>query len=435
MGEIIEMNPPEKVQRYAVYSVRNSTEEGLLYIRSFIVIKNDYDVITRFTNLQDFAGVYEKHTYRPLTADPQGKLYFVVAMLNHVVVAHGSENGVKHVFEITKPMLSEFFDHYAMEELPDGGYRSQERVERCISVVTQFFYNLTKKFGGHMKIRKNELYVEHTFITKNGSQIVRKVPDFQATGIPDQDGIFRDLPTKALEILMPMAFRYAPDIAFAVCLQAFAGLRAGEAMNVRQVDSPYGPGIIFTEAGGQVRNIRIDLKKELVLRSDGVETAMIKKERMQNVYPAFVPTVFMAYRLHMAYLKNVTFEKEYAPMFVNSRGMAMSYESYRQKFKMLINEHLRPELVKSRDPDLKIYGQMLYENELGTHSLRHWFTVQLVLRGEDIGTIQSFRGDRNPETAFWYLQNKGELVSELEEANDHLASVLLDIGGELYGKL
>lgn len=434
MGELVEMNPPEKMQRYAVYSIRNKTEEGLLFTRSFIVIKNGYGVITRFTRLQEFVGVYENQTYKPLTANPEGKLYFIVTMLNYVLADHGAENGVKHVFDITKPMLAEFFDAYAMESLPDGGHRSGERVERCISCVTLFMYRLAWKYGGYMKIRCDELYVERTFLTQKGAQIKKKVPDFQATGIEDEEGTFRDIPTKALEILIPMAFRYAPDVAFAMCLQAFAGLRAGEAMNVRQECSPYGPGLIFTEIGGQIRSIRIDLRKELVLRSDGADIGLIKKARMQEVYPAFVGTIHTAYKLHLQYLKKVSYEKEYAPMFVNSNGMAMSYESYRQKFKSLVKDHLRPELVKSGDPELRIYGQLLYENELGTHSLRHWFTVQLVLRGEDIGTIQSFRGDKRPETAFQYLQNKGELVRELESASSQLVSALMEIGGELYGK-
>ena len=122
-------------------------------------------------------------------------------------------------------------------------------------------------------------------------------------------------------------------------------------------------------------------------------------------------------------------------MFVNSNGMAMSYESYRQKFRDLIDNYLRVELVKSTDPELRIYGQLLYENKLGTHSLRHWFSVQLVLRGEDIGSLQYWRGDRNPESAFTYLQNKGELIRELKYANEALADTLLQIGGELYGDL
>ena len=54
MGDLMEMNPPEQDQRYAVYSVRNTAEDGLIYTRSFIVIKNGYGVIVRFTRLQEY---------------------------------------------------------------------------------------------------------------------------------------------------------------------------------------------------------------------------------------------------------------------------------------------------------------------------------------------------------------------------------------------
>ena len=150
---------------------------------------------------------------------------------------------------------------------------------------------------------------------------------------------------------------------------------------------------------------------------------------MQCVYPAFLGAFIKAYELHQEYLEQTVFEKDYAPMFVNQNGKAMSYENYRQRFKKLINAHLRPLLVKSSDPELRIYGQLLYENNLGTHAMRHWYTVQLVLRGEDIANIQFWRGDKNPESAFTYLQNKGELTRELKESNERLMEILLETGG------
>ena len=394
MGEITMIDPPERHQRYAVYSLRNSTDDGLIYTRSFIVLKNDYGVIVRFTRLQEYAGVYENKTYRPLSSNPEGKLYYIVNMLNYIIVDHGSKYGVKHIFDITKDMLRDYFNAYGSEPLPDGGHRSAESVEGCIYCVTAFMYKISRAFAGYTKLRKNELYVERQIRTDKGTLVKKNVPDFQAVVVDDGDEIFRDLHTKALEILIPMAFRYAPDIAFAMCLQAFAGLRASEAMNVRQECSPLGAGLTFTEIGGHVRDVRIDLRRELMLRSDGAEIGQIKKERIQKVYPAFIGT-----------------------------------------FRDLIDNYLRVELVKSSDPELRIYGQLLYENKLGTHSLRHWFSVQLVLRGEDIGSLQYWRGDRNPESAFTYLQNKGELIRELKYANEALADTLLQIGGELYGDL
>lgn len=432
MENIKEIMQPEKIQRYAVYSERHRLEDGHIFTRSFIVIKNGYGVIERFTRFHEYAGIYDKRTYRPLQSNPEAKLYYICSMLNYILVANGKRFGIRHVFEITKPMLKEFFDAYALEKTKDDHFRSEQTVERCISAVTAFMARLSKKYAGYMKLSAKDLYEEHTHYTKQGREVTRKVPAFQAVGLFESEGIFRDIPTKAIEILIPLAFRFTPEIAFGICLQAFAGLRAGEVCNVRQECSPLGAGIRFTEIDGIVKAISIDLTKELALRSDGAEVGKIKKERVQKVYPLFIGTFQKAYEFHKRFLKKVSYEKEYAPMFVNSHGFAMSYESYRTKFKRLVNEYLRPLLVQNKDPELRIYGQMLYENQLGTHSLRHWYTVQLVLNGEGIEGIQSWRGDRSPESAFSYLKNKGDLVKELQAANENLMSALLEIGGEYF---
>ncbi|MDR2712737.1 MAG: hypothetical protein LBB91_06440 [Clostridiales bacterium] len=423
---------PEKIHRYAVYSHQAVTEEGMVYTRSFIVIKNGYGVITRFTRLQDYAGIYDRRTYLPITSDPEAKLYYICAMLNHVFVENKDVFKINHIFEITKDMLQQFFSSYGLGKKPDGKHRGQASIENCISTVTYFMGNLSRKFGGYMKLSRSEFYSEKIYITKKGRQVKQIVPAFQVRGIREVDSLFRDIPMKAFELLLPLAFRYAQDIAFAICLQAFAGLRPGEVCNVRQEKSPLGAGIRFTEMEGHVKKAEIDLRKELVLRSDYVAVGRIKKERLQCVYPAFLATFCTAYQLHKRFLESVSFESEYCPMFVNRRGMAMTYDDYRGRFQKLVEEYFRPELLKSLDPQLRIYGQLLYENRLGPQSLRHFYTVQLVLRGEDIANIQFWRGDQSPQSAFAYLQNKGDLNRELEESNDRLARLLLEIGGQAY---
>lgn len=424
---------PERMFRYAVYSTQATAADGIAFTRSFIVLKNGYGVIERFTRLHEYAGIYTGKTYRPITANPKTVLYFICKMLNYVMVDYGAEFGVRHVFEITKPMLAQFFNSYAMEHQEDGSFRGKDSIDRCIRAVTSFMSRLYSAFGGYMKLSKEELYEERSTVTHKGQLVRRNVPAFQATGIPQSEGPFRDIPTKVMEILIPMAFRYARDIAFALCLQAFAGLRAGEVCNVRQECSPLGAGLRFVEVGGSTIKAEIDLRRELALRSDGVKTGGIKKERLQCVHPMFLGAFLKAYEIHKESLSYVVFEKEYAPMFVNRNGMALSYENYRQRFKQLVNGHLRPFLIESRDPELHIYGQMLYENRLGTHAMRHWFTVQLVLRGEEIEGIQYWRGDRSPESAFQYLQNKGDLVRELQETNESLLNILLEVGDEIHG--
>ncbi len=82
-------------------------------------------------------------------------------------------------------------------------------------------------------------------------------------------------------------------------------------------------------------------------------------------------------------------------------------------------------LLNHEDAECRLYGQLLYENSLGSHCLRHWFTVSLVLMGEDVAQVQYWRGDSSPESALAYLQNKGELIRELAAANEGFAELLV----------
>jgi integrase len=281
------------------------------------------------------------------------------------------------------------------------------------------------KFREQVLLAETDLVAEKLVRTKRGDVVGKVVPAFQVKGIRSQSEAFRELPTKAFTILFNLAFRYAPDIAFALCLQAFAGLRAGEVCNVRQENSPLGSGLAFTRIGDDVRKIAVDLTREVALRSDGVSVGRIKRERIQCVYPTFIDPFIAAYKFHLKYLSEHSFETEYAPMFVNARGKAMTYIDYSRKFAALVTNHFRPALLESDDPERKLYGQLLYENKLGLHSLRHWFSVQLVLNGEDIAQIQYWRGDTNPASAFVYLQNKGDLVRELERTSADFINIAL----------
>lgn len=429
--EIQEENP-EKNMRYGVYAVQGVLDTGQAITRSFIVIRNGYGLIVKFTRLEEYVGFYSYKTYKPIGADPGPKLYYITSMLNYLLVDHGAELGIRHIFQITKEMLEQFFYAYALETKADGRHKGQSSIEVCISTVTGFMANLSWKFGGFMKVDRSSLYQDKLIYDRKGHQKKIRVPDFQVVGVPEVVSIFRNIPTKAFEIMIPLAFRYARGIAFAMCLQAFAGLRPGETCNVRQANSPLGPGIVITEVAGRAAKIELDLTREMNLRSDGVKVGDIKKERKQCVYPVFINAFMKAYELHKEYLATRKAESEYCPMFVNARGMAMTYKNYKEAFDRFIEEHFRQELLKCEDPELRLYGQLLYENKLAPHALRHWFTVQLVLKGEDIGNLQFWRGDKSPQSSFTYLQNKGDLNKELENANDRLAELLMDIGEEAY---
>ena len=105
---------PERIQKYAVYTYEGVMEDGAAFTRSFIVVKNDYQMIVRFTHLQDYAGVYRRGSFVPITSDPRPRLHYICRMLNFILVEHGAAYQARHVFDITKPMMETFFADYAL---------------------------------------------------------------------------------------------------------------------------------------------------------------------------------------------------------------------------------------------------------------------------------------------------------------------------------
>lgn len=421
-----------KDYHFTVYDHKLNAVDGTRYTKSFIVVKNKYNVIVAFTRLHTFVENYKDKVFVPVTANARNKMLYICMMLNYILINNYNRFKIDHIFKITKDSLEYFLRDFAQERLPNGNFRGKQTVEKCVDAVIQFFVHLRHKYGDFVLLKKEDLYTEKDFIKKYGRSYKKRIPNFRVNGFYNNESIFRDLPTKVFTIMLNLAFRYTPDIAFAICMQAFAGLRIGEVLNVRQEISPLGTSLMMTQIDGRTVRIEIDLTKELPMRSDGVICGRIKKERRQSVYPPFLNAFMVAYDFHRKFLSVREFEKDYCPMFINKNGKALTYDNYRAKFKNLIENHLRPYLLNSDDAECRIYGQLLYENNLGTHALRHWFTTQLVLYGEDVAQVQYWRGDKSPESSFVYLQNKGDLSKKLEESNNLLAETILKYGEELY---
>ena len=187
MGEVIPIGAADSVRRgyrYAVYEHRLVTTDGLAYTRSFIVLKNRYGVIVRFTKLHCFTGAHNGKIYRQQASDVKQRLYYICMMLNYVLIDHYDIYGVDHVFKVTKDMLTAFFMDYAHEKKVNGKYRGPDSIERCVHAVALFFSKLIYKYGGYVALKRNELYIPKEIRTPRGIKTI-SVPDFQITGVPD----------------------------------------------------------------------------------------------------------------------------------------------------------------------------------------------------------------------------------------------------------
>lgn len=241
---------------------------------------------------------------------------------------------------------------------------------------------------------------------------------------------FRDIPEEAFQIIMGIIRDRHQNIMMLAALGAFAGLRPSEACNVRRPE--YG-GIRFQMNGDIVTNVFINLKDEVKLRSDDVSVGGIKKHRVARVYPSFVKIFIEFYNEYIEYSEGKKFETEYGPLSTNRKGMAITYSSYAQEFKKVLLE-AKEIMAKSDNPRIQLYAQMLNVHSFGPHIFRHWFTVKLVQNDENVSTIMFYRGDKNPNSATTYLQNKSELIKQLENVEDALFDYSMYMAEGTYGR-
>ena len=280
------------------------------------------------------------------------------------------------------------------------------------------------------------MYSTTTFTNSRGRVVKRKEPNFEiyVDDSNTEKAIFRDMPNSAFEMLFSHIAHYHKDLLMVVALGAFVGLRPSEACNVRREDSPLGPGILFHQSEGQVFKIEIDLRKEIPLRSDLKPTGRIKKERLQAVPYIFLEVFLDTYNDYMSYLEGKKYEKDYGPLNLNRRGKALSYDVYYQRFRKIIREEMIPIFLKSDDAEVVFFGQLLQEHNISPHIFRHWYTTQLVLSGvSEISELMSARGDKSPESAWVYLQNKGEIAKQYGQVNNGVFDYMNWRANELFG--
>ena len=378
------------------------------YIKRPLIAIRDSDGLLYFTDFHKYCT--SPATIRNIASSDESRIYAVVPLLNFAFFI----KGIKKLDDLTVDIVQEYLTAYGLCNLPwddDNTRRKETTVQKTVAYILDFLNSFIDDRKGHCRMKKNDLFQYKHYRNKRGQVRKRKVPTFEIRFLDSPaDTIFRDIPNRAFLLLFNHIRVAHKEMLGVVMLQAFAGLRPSEACNVRREDSPIGPGIIFTRVGHDVRRIQIDLTAERVLRSDLVFVGGIKKERMAEVPDIFISAFIDAYEDYLHYLISVPYEKAYAPFSVNTRGLALTYDSYYQMFKKIIKTEMIPIYLADDDAETVIYGRMLLEHNLAPHVFRHWFTVQLILSGvNDIGTLMFYRGDKSPQSALTYIEGKGEL--------------------------
>ena len=402
-------------RHFAVYAY-HFIYDGKRITRHLIVIKEG-NVIVQWTNLHIHVRKGSLTRIKRIESDHKSRYYDVVKFLNFCIF---DKQHARRVVDIEAWMIKEFLSAYGLCRLEgdtEETHRSEVTVRHMFASLVQFFDGFAKAYPD-CKMKPADFWEEKEFFDKRKKRRQkRKLPAFEILCNPKTQEIFRDMPEAAFQLIFNHILTRYKDILMLVACSAFAGLRPGEACNVRREDSMLGRGLYIEMMDGEVHNIKIDIRKELNLRSDHVPVGNIKKARTQGVYPAFLDIFYQCYKIYMAYMKNRPYEADYGALSVCHNGKAFTYDNYRKRCKQAIEECI-PIMLESDDPELVSYGHLLMEHSIGLHIFRHWYSVKLVLFGEDVSGLMYWRGDKSPESALRYLMDKSDLEKEFEKVNE-----------------
>lgn len=416
---------------FSVYEHTLVIKDNLLISRKFIVLKNAENRIVAWTDFHRYIRTRKRNYAKNISDDGNKRAYYIVKLLNY---AFFNRYQIKKLTELNAAIVKDFLNDYGQGLLPnDEQTRNETTVNICIYTILDFLEMLYNKNRSLCSFRMSEFYKIIEIQNKYGKIIKKKIPAFDVRYISNPKQIFRDMPESVFTLLMDHIMHNHKDILMLVALSAFGGLRPSECCNVRRPDSKLGPGIMFSLVDDNIYDIMIDLRKELNIRSDLKKVGAIKKERIQHIHPAFLNAFYDCYKIYMEYIEEQKYESDYGALTVNKQGKAITYNSYYQKFRKVVDEII-PTLLKSDEPEAVNYAYLLQENNLGPHIFRHWFSVKLTLFGEDVSGLMYWRGDTSPESALTYLQNKSDLERQFIKVNNEIYDYNMWRSQRIYGE-
>lgn len=273
MGMILKLDPG---YRFSVLEIPITNTKGHETVRRMIVIKNSDGLVASFTGFEYFAAPYTGR--QPIIRErKRERLYYICNALNYIFIDQRAVYRISRLSEVTADMLFDAFDFNASspKNAYADEYRSQQSIDSYVFAVSSFFANIGMLCTG-CSVTPEELFYEKTVPNKYGAPGRQKklhLPIYETkSNSTEESKLMRDIPAKALDLLIEAAEIYDPMLVFPIIVSKTCGLRLGELMNMRQMHSPLSatPGIRFQYMGSAVTNVEIDMTREYQMRSDGI---------------------------------------------------------------------------------------------------------------------------------------------------------------------
>ena len=384
-------------------------EGGQPVKRYCIVLKSQNGNVVMLTDLDKFLSLMSgKH---PWTSDLGEKKYFAISLLNFAIV---DAKSIKSIIELTPEIASAYLYAYGIGAYGDRK-RTKATINECYATVFQFMHNLATdpEIGPLMGYSAEDLVIRKPVITADKHISYRYEAVFTCFYDPADHEIVRDMPTEAIPIFLSTALQHSIQLFMMLTTQLCTLGRPAEICSISDYNA------ILAYEGRKLSKIQFDLREVPLLRSDLVPVGGIKKHRILAVHPLFTDLFNESYRLWEKHrLSPCEEDANLRPWFINANARAMTYKNYYHAFGTLLPPFVSA-LEATGDPKLCLYADLVRQERIAPHIMRHLGTAFLVLAGNSAEQIMYARGDSSIESARTYIENKGMIMQhESKEINN-----------------
>lgn len=342
----------------------------------------------------------------------------VCAFLNYFLW----ETDYSYIHEITLNDIRHFL--FAYKTKADGKTRSGLGWDEGVSFVLGFLasYYMHNKDLFVFSYKYEDLITEHVVRNEStGRKMI--VNEYNHLSVKTPKSLTKKnrlLLFGYLDFFLFECEKYDPELTLAVALQAYAGLREGEIVNLtyNRINLQY--------AGfGSIGDITMNLMSSAPFANKPrkADFGNIKVIRKQAVYPDFIDTVLRIYNEHMAAHNAMGCDTSGdAPVFLNKWKKAMSVDTYKARVKALFYKHFLPDLKVASEKmgtwaiDAP-YIEAFEEDYPGAHAFRHWFTMYLFQRAKlTTDEISKWRGDNSRESMLTYIHVNADMLESFKKA-------------------
>lgn len=360
----------------------------------------------------------------------QKKAFYICSFLNFLLWYTDCDS----INEVTVENLRDFLIDF--RETSDGAQRDPDSWQEGITDVYRFLETY-QKCNPQLKYS----YTMDDLIT---TTVVRNMGSRRKAVIRETNKFFVKPPKKTkkknryllegyLDLLIFEARKYDPMIALGIACQAYGGLREGEVVNLTR------NSLQMIDTGfGHIGTIKIDLMDEADFAKNyqgKCEFGYIKKYRVQQIYPDFIPQIVELYNEHDSLLElKKSPDDPGSPLFVNRQGKPMTVDNYCGRVESLFRNYFVPALKKTcmsdgswaeNAPFIEAWedkispdGKKIRGEFPGVHMFRHWFTMYLLgntnLSHDEIAHV--WRGDSSSEAMDAYIHVNAEMIKLYQNA-------------------